>query len=57
MYTIHQKNFFFLNQDICNHFKLSHHDMPNCDKEHTAGASGQHGMLTSPKHTIQPLSF
>lgn len=57
MYTIHQKRNIFSNQEFCNHFKLSHHDMPNCDKEHTARASGQHGMLTSPRHTIQPQSF
>lgn len=31
-----KKEFFFLNREFCNHFKLSHHDMPSCDKEHTA---------------------
>lgn len=32
-------------------------DMPNRDKEHTAGATDQQGMLTSPRHLIPPLSF
>lgn len=30
---------------------------PNCAKEHTADATGQKGMLTTPRHLIPPLSF
>lgn len=35
----------------------NNHDMPNCDKEHTVGATGQQGMLTPFRYLIQPVTF
>lgn len=48
--TNHQRFLFLPIMTFRNFGIILDHGMPNCDKEHTAGATDQQGMLTLPRH-------